>query len=492
MAETSSRDRCRLLTRQFADSLRRTSLTPARTSLNLRQSSQTCLPTSESQGGACAWAAGLSERLSRLLSVRIVGSSSRAPAFREPPSSVEPGRGLDVLLRGREGHFPGVSAPPAERRHRSPDPTTHPRTSHFRPTVSCSAALPARILAIVIRDAATNQTRAVLAGHTAPVTSLAFCSRRQDARLRRSRPFGSSSGIVAKGSEQASLLGHSDWVQAVVFSPDGARRRLRQPRLHRPALGCRQGSNESLDARRPREGPVRALAFSPDSSTLASGGAGRVVRLWDMATKMEERSTWEGHRSVIRSLAYSHDGATLVSAGEDHLVRLWDVSPSGSLRATIAEHTDQVLAAGFSPREAGAWPRPATSRRSRSGIPRAPARSRSRRWRDSARASRPWRSTQRAGAIVSSAYDRTCISLEPPRRAVGPLHLTLPVALVGQLAAARSRRTARRSSPRPTIASSISGTSPTVTRSGQLVGNTGNVILVAVHERRQNRHDDVR
>ena len=69
-------------------------------------------------------------------------------------------------------------------------------------------------------------------------------------------------------------------------------------------------------------GPVTALAFSPDGETLASGGAGAVVRLW---APPADAGVLNGNAGDIRSLAFSPDGRYLASAGTDGVVQVWDV-----------------------------------------------------------------------------------------------------------------------------------------------------------------------
>jgi WD40 repeat protein len=73
---------------------------------------------------------------------------------------------------------------------------------------------------------------------------------------------------------------------------------------------------------------VTALAFSPDSKVLASGGDG-TVRLWDVATS----KTIHILPKAGFAPAFSPDGKTLASCG-DRRILLWDVA-SGKKIATI-------------------------------------------------------------------------------------------------------------------------------------------------------------
>jgi WD40 repeat protein len=92
---------------------------------------------------------------------------------------------------------------------------------------------------------------------------------------------------------------------------------------------------------------VFALAFHPDGSLLASGGADQTIRLWETATG-KEQAVLTAHDATVTSLSFSPDGSLLVSGSEDKTVRLWDVA-GGVERNKLEGHTGPVTCVAFSP-----------------------------------------------------------------------------------------------------------------------------------------------
>ena len=93
--------------------------------------------------------------------------------------------------------------------------------------------------------------------------------------------------------------------------------------------------------------PVSSVAFSPYGNTLAGGSWDNTIRLWDVQTG-EITHTLVGHTENVGTIVFSPDGSTLASMSRDGTVRLWDVH-TGKGTHTLAGHTDSVDAIVFSP-----------------------------------------------------------------------------------------------------------------------------------------------
>ena len=72
---------------------------------------------------------------------------------------------------------------------------------------------------------------------------------------------------------------------------------------------------------------VTSVAFSPDSSVIASGGGvlDQTVRLWDVKTG-EQKQVFTGHTDMVADVAFSPDGKVLASASWDGTMLLWKVT----------------------------------------------------------------------------------------------------------------------------------------------------------------------
>jgi WD40 repeat protein len=143
----------------------------------------------------------------------------------------------------------------------------------------------------------------------------------------------------------------------IAISPDGTR--LATGHLSRTRIWDVQ-SGAPLRELRTNRGLVAqsALVFSPDGSRLASAADDNTARIWDVATGLEQLRVTHGHvprplasltsRSSVKAVAFSPDGTRLATASVDKTARIWDATTTG-LQQLQVRHDDSVGAVAFSP-----------------------------------------------------------------------------------------------------------------------------------------------
>ncbi|MGW3289120.1 nSTAND1 domain-containing NTPase [Streptomyces sp. NPDC001002] len=139
----------------------------------------------------------------------------------------------------------------------------------------------------------------------------------------------------------------------VAFSPDGSRLvtaggdgRIRMWRMPQARLDwtAEPGGEDA-------PGPIRAVAFTDDGRTLATGGGSdksgtdqsfRSVLLFDTRRGRTVARLHDHPTRSVRALAFTADGRELVGGGFDGTVRVWDVRAERRIR-TYETHTDSVM-----------------------------------------------------------------------------------------------------------------------------------------------------
>ncbi|XP_013139615.1 PREDICTED: autophagy-related protein 16-1 isoform X2 [Papilio polytes] len=95
------------------------------------------------------------------------------------------------------------------------------------------------------------------------------------------------------------------------------------------------------------DGEVNAVKWSPTDRILATGGADRKVKLWDMSKSVvESRGALVGSNAGVMSVDFDSTGAYIVGASNDFASRVWTVGDQ-RLRHTLTGHSGKVMAAKF-------------------------------------------------------------------------------------------------------------------------------------------------
>jgi WD40 repeat protein len=129
--------------------------------------------------------------------------------------------------------------------------------------------------------------------------------------------FSPDGGVIATAS--------GDAVVRLWRATDGAP--LAALEEHDPAVQSPAASATGLGLgpQTPLMGGVRAVAFTPDGSVLASGADDQRVALWRVSDG-KLLQVLDGHTAGVTSVAFSPDGRMLASGGWDGAVHTWGVA----------------------------------------------------------------------------------------------------------------------------------------------------------------------
>lgn len=188
---------------------------------------------------------------------------------------------------------------------------------------------------------------ATLVGHTDSVMTVTYSPDGQYILT------GSKDGTIkiwtADGQFLRTITGHQQWVNQVSFSPDS-----------RTVVSASDDGTlilwkwdpastmlSPLKTIQAHDSYVLGVNFSPNGKVIASAGYDNTIKLWTQDGVLLN-ILLKGTSDSVTRVVFSPDGSLLASASYDSHVRIWSAK-DGTLLKTLMGHSDSVMSLGFSP-----------------------------------------------------------------------------------------------------------------------------------------------
>ena len=142
---------------------------------------------------------------------------------------------------------------------------------------------------------------------------------------------------------QAQLRGHGGPVRAVAVSPDGST--IVSGSFDTSAIEWSLAANTAERVLRFHSDAVNAVAFLKDGRFVTTGTDAKIA-IW-RTNNAEPEQILDGHTAPIVALAVSPDDALLASASWDHSVRIWPLA--GGAPRIFEGHSQNVNGVAFTP-----------------------------------------------------------------------------------------------------------------------------------------------
>jgi WD40 repeat protein len=156
------------------------------------------------------------------------------------------------------------------------------------------------------------------------------------------------SPLVSTYQLRLNLKGHTGWVRAVAFFPNGFS--FASGSYDRTLKLWNVSNNQSFGTLSNHLGSVsgiNAIAVHPSGNSFATACIDKSVKLWNFRSGQPIRNL-EGHTGQVYSVAYSPDGKTLISASADKTIKIWNWR-KGEMLQTLQGHQDKVVSVAFAP-----------------------------------------------------------------------------------------------------------------------------------------------
>jgi len=201
----------------------------------------------------------------------------------------------------------------------------------------------------------TGQIYKILQGHTNRVWSVAFSpvpinlypNSEQDSKI--ILASGSADRTIKLWNWQTgqclqTLKGHTSWVWAIAFSPNG--QLLASGSYDQTVRLWEVQTSKCISVMQGHVAPVTSVNISPDLRWLVSSGFDRTLRVWDIETGQCVHVLRE-HTNTVWSGDFSPDGQQFASCSYDLTIKIWDTSTWNCI-STLQGHTAPVISVAFS------------------------------------------------------------------------------------------------------------------------------------------------
>ena len=106
------------------------------------------------------------------------------------------------------------------------------------------------------------------------------------------------------------------------------------------------GGKPVVDLKAPHSDTVLGVCFSPDSTKLATCGADKFVKVWEVPSGKFLKS-FEGHTHHVLDVGWKPDGKLLASGGADNAIKVWDYEKGEQARTIPNAHKLQITRLTF-------------------------------------------------------------------------------------------------------------------------------------------------
>ncbi|PAV21526.1 nucleotide-binding-oligomerization-domain like receptor [Pyrrhoderma noxium] len=168
----------------------------------------------------------------------------------------------------------------------------------------------------------TNNVVATIRNHESPVTSIALSPSNE-----KHVAFGSVDATICiwnierRELEVRPSTGHSGFICAIVYSPDGTR--LVSSSVDNTVRIWKSETGQLLSTLNGHSGCVNSVAYSSDGSCIVSGSDDKTIIVWDAESGQIICGPINAG-DYVRSVCFSRDGKQILSGSTDDTVRVWD------------------------------------------------------------------------------------------------------------------------------------------------------------------------